>query len=60
MTHDVVWRERWKVDENLLSITLLAIALPRLRGNQSPSIGRWPGRSFVTGVPPSRMLCLLK
>ena len=39
MTHDVVWRVRWKVDENLSRITLLAIAIPRLRRNQSPSIG---------------------
>jgi hypothetical protein len=39
MTHDVVWRVRSKVDENLSRITLLAIAIPRLRRNQSPSIG---------------------
>ena len=39
MTHDVVWQERWQVDENLPRFTLLAIAIPRLRRNQSPSIG---------------------
>src|ERR1700686_1781816 len=39
MTHDVVWRERWQVDENLSCITLLAIAIPRLRRNQPSSIG---------------------
>ena len=51
MTHDVVWRVRSKVDENLSRITLLAIAIPRLRRNQSPSIGEKARVSFVTGAP---------
>jgi len=49
MTHDVVWRVRWKVDENLSRITLLAIAIPRLRRNQSPSIGEKARVELVTG-----------
>jgi hypothetical protein len=54
MTHDVVSRERWQVDENLSCISLLASR------NQSTSIGERVRVELRRRVPASWMLCVHK